>query len=1054
MSEPGRTRRLIEAAFPLKETSIDSAHEKNVRHGHISTLHVWPVRRPLAASRAVLLATLLDDPGDEGRKDLLRRIAGNAVKKMSERGDKDATSGGILHWGLESSPELTRLREEVRETFGGRAPKVLDPFAGGGAIPLEAMRLGCEVTASDINPVAWFILRCTLHYPRLLAGKTRPLPDFALRNRAFVESFLKSQGITRKSDLRSHLARLGHDDGREVQRSAFDGSPPEASANFPWHLRAWGLRVLDGARRELASRYPTYAEFEPEKRKGRRGKPSSPPARFKARPPELLVPDERGRVSTDDLNAEFDSLYLEEPGNPRWIAKPAVAYLWARTAECGDCRAEIPLLRTLWLCRRGTKRVLLTMTPRENGSGVDFGLESGVPRDHDDRALGAGTMSRSGARCPVCGGIATMPDLRAQGRSGRLGARMTAVVVAGQEGKEYRLPRTEEVDGAEVSREELEALYAEIPFGIPREPMPQEQALGMRAPRYGFTAWDKLFIDRQLLALGALVRQFRCIEKEIHDYGYPDDWREVLVACLAPSLSRLADRCCTLATWQNDSDKIGHAFARFALPMVWDFAESCPLTDTTGGFGQAVEWIARVCEHVQEATGSAPAATALCQSATGIQAGEFDVICTDPPYYDAIPYSDLMDFFHVWLRRALHGLSPETDVAFADALGPKWNASEKDGELIDDASRFDGDRSASKQSYEDGMARAFRQFHACLRDDGRLVVVFANKQPDAWETLVSALIRAGFVVTGSWPIQTERQSRQRALSSAALASSIWIVCRKRPAAARGGWDARILAEMRENITGRLRNFWDAGIRGPDFVWAATGPALEAYSRHPVVKITDTPGKRLSVAEFLRHVRRMVMGFVVSRLLNPDGTTTDELDDVTTYYLLHRNDFGVQPASGGASILYALSCNVSDSELAGRLDILARGGKRQRAPDDEDEEEAATTGGAEVRLKAWNQRRGQSLGEPSANGAPPALIDCLHKLMQLWKSGDQRQVDRYIERRGLWNQELFARLAQAVLELAERGSEERQILESIQNHLRAADAGPSRQGNLRLARHST
>ena len=1057
MSERGDTRRLIESAFPLKETSIDSVHEKNVRHGHISTLHVWPARRPLAASRAVLLATLLDDPGDKGRKDLLRRIAGTAVKKMSERGDKDVTSGGILHWGRESSPELARLREEIRETFGGRAPKVLDPFAGGGAIPLEAMRLGCEATASDINPVAWFILQCTLHYPRLIAGKTRPLPDFALRDRAFVEAFLKSQGITRKSDLRSHLARLGHGDGMEVQRGAFDGSPPEASADFPWHLRAWGLRVLDGARRELASRYPTYAEFEPEKRKGRRGKPSSPPARFKARPPKLLVPDGRGRESVDDLNAEFDSLYLEEAGNLRWIAKPTVAYLWARTAECGDCRAEIPLLRTRWLCKRGTKRVLLTMTPRENGSGVEFGLESDVPKDRDDGVLGAGTMSRSGAQCPVCRGIATMQELRAQGRTRRLGARMTAVVVAGQEGKEYRLPRKEELEAMEVSQEELEALYKEIPFGLPGEPTPKGGVGASRAfsvDGYGLNRWNKLFSNRQLLALGTIARTIRSVEEKMSDYGYSTEWCEALVACLAPSLSRLADRCSTLATWTNDHDKIRSTFARFVLPMVWDFAESCPLTNTTGGFSQAVEWIARVCEHLQEATVSAPPATALRQSATSIQTGEFDLICTDPPYYDAIPYSDLMDFFQVWLRRVLHGLSPETDAVFTEALGPKWDANANDGELIDDASRFGGDRSASKQNYEDGMARAFRRFHESLRDDGRLVVVFANKQPEAWETLVSALIRAGFVVTGSWPIQTEMQNRQRSLSSAALASSIWIVCRKRPTSARGGWHRQVLAEMRENITGRLREFWDAGIRGPDFVWAATGPALEAYSRHPVVKDADRPGKLVTVAEFLRHVRRMVMGFVVSRLLNPDGATADELDDVTTYYLLHRNDFGTQPASGGASILYALSCNVSDSDLAGRLDILARGGKRQRTPDDKDEEEAATTGGAEVRLKAWNQRRGQSLGEPNANGAPPALIDCLHRLMQLWKSGDQRQVDRYIERRGLWNQELFARLAQAVLELAERGSEERQILESIQNHLRATDGGPSRQGALHLATHST
>ena len=1060
MSNRGAARRLIESAFPLKEASIDSVHEKNVRHGHISTLHVWPARRPLAASRAVLLATLLDDPGGGERKDLLRRIGGSLVKKESERGEKEETVGGVLHWGRESSPDVARFREEIREAFGGRAPRVLDPFAGGGAIPLEAMRLGCEVTASDLNPVAWFILRCTLHYPRLIAGQTRPLPDFVLRDRSFLEAFLIAQGVKRKSDLRSHLARLGHGDGSSAQQTSFDVDRPEASADFPWHLRAWGRRVLAGARRELASCYPTRAEFEPVKRKGRRGRPSPTPRRFKPRPPKFLTPDVQGCVSVEPLNAEFDSLYLEDPRNPRWVAKPAVAYLWARTAECGDCRAEIPLLKTRWLCKRGDKRVLLAMTPREDGSGVELGLESDVPRRRDDGALGAGTMSRSGAKCPCCGGISTMQDLRVQGRGGRLGARMTAVVIDGQEGKEYRLPRKEEIDAARIGRENPEAFFAEIPFGLPVEPTPKSGVGASRAfsvDGYGLSTWDKLFTHRQLLAIGAFAKQIRHVQDEMADCGYPAEWREALVACLAPSISRLADRCNTLATWTNDHDKIRSTFARFALPMVWDFAESCPLTDTTGGFGQAIEWVARVYEHTQEATVPAPPATAVRQSAIEIQAGEFDLICTDPPYYDAIPYSDLMDFFHIWLRRVLQGLSPETDAAFADPLGPKWNTNENDGELIDDAGRFGGDRAASKRSYEDGMARAFGCLHGCLRDDGRLVIVFANKQPDAWETLVSALIRAGFVVTGSWPIRTERENRQRSLSSAALASSIWIVCRKRPTAARAGWDRRVLAEMRDNITTRLREFWDAGIRGPDFVWAATGPALEAYSRHPVVKITDSPGRQLTVAEFLRHVRRMVVGFVVSRLLSPDGGATDELDDVTTYYLLHRNDFGLEPASGGACILYALSCNLSDSDLAGRLDVLARGGKR-RSPrndgDESDEGDATVAGGGEVRLKAWSQRRGKSLGEPDASGAPPAAIDCLHKLMQLWKSGDRRQVDRYLEQRGLWRHELFARLTQAVLELAEGGSGERSILESVQNHLRAVDIGPSRQRAFRLDGHST
>ncbi len=1089
--------RLIEAAFPLRQTSLDSVHEKNVRHGHISTLHIWPARRPLAACRAALLATLLPDPGDaEGRRRLMARIAGEVRQRQTPAGKlKDETAGGVLHWGRESSPELEKLRHEVREAFGGRAPRVLDPFAGGGAIPLEAMRLGCDVTASDLNPVAWFVLRCTLHYPRLLAGQELPLPDFAVRDRSFVEAFLKAQGVTKKVALRERLRELGHSDGEPVQlRSALldravdstrigertaaardsdpslgtrafrphparDGAGPALPADFPWHLRAWGRRVLAEARRELARRYPTYAEFEPVRRKGRgrrNAEVSFPERRFRPRSPELLEPDDEGNVSVAAVNAEFDSVHLENEANPRWVAKPTVAYLWARTVRCANCRAELPLLKTRWLCKKPGKRILLQVTPRKDGSGVDFALEHGVPegegnaarrREHD-RRLGAATMSRSGAKCPCCSAIATMADLRNEGRAGRLGERMTAVVVGGQQGKEYRLPTEAEIAVAAVGEEELRCLYAELPFGLPEEPTPSEKALGMRVPRYGFDTWRKLFTNRQLLALGMFVRSIRSAPAGMNDY--PEEWREALSVCLAPSISRLTDRCSTLATWTNDHDKIRSTFARFALPMVWDFAESCPLADTTGGFVQAAEWVARVCEHLQRAAKDAPLPEVAQKSATrSWGSGAFDVICTDPPYYDAIPYSDLMDFFFVWLRRTLYGVSAAGDDAFAGPLGPKWNAAassgQGDGELIDDASRFGGDRRASKQNYEDGMARAFGRFHDALRDDGRLVIVFANKQPDAWETLVSALIRAGFVVCGSWPIHTERLNRQRSLASAALSSSIWLVCRRRPAAARPGWDGGVLAEMRSNITDRLRQFWDAGIRGPDFVWAATGPALEAFSRHPVVKKADAQGELLSVAEFLRQVRRMVVGFAVSRLLangSDESRAAVELDDLTTYYLLHRHDYGLDAAPAGACILYAVSCNLSDAELAGGLDLLARGGASTTAVSDEDgDEDGPETAGSasEARLKPWNRRRSRNLGQPAADGAPPPLIDCVHRLMQLWKTGEQTRVDRYLADRGLWRHELFARVVQAVIELAGEGAEERSILESIQNHLQGRGA---------------
>ncbi|MCX8053384.1 MAG: DUF1156 domain-containing protein, partial [Armatimonadetes bacterium] len=323
-------RRLIEVAFPLKQASLDSVHEKNVRHGHISTLHIWPARRPLAACRAALIATLLPDPGNEKeRRELCERIGGKVVKVIKQKKlpngrieniETEETVGGILHWGRESDPDIQWFREKIREAYGGRAPKVLDPFAGGGAIPLEAMRLGCEATAIDINPVAWFILKCTLEYPQKLAGKKMPLPEFVLKDREFMEAFFKAQGFSGAS-LDSQLAKLGLDGKDKAHPELMPVEDFLLEADLAWQVRAWGTWVLAQARKELARFYPTYAEFEPLEKVGDWDK----------RPMKLVPLTQDCKPDLDSLNDEFDEKYLSDPRNPRWIAKPTVAYLWART---------------------------------------------------------------------------------------------------------------------------------------------------------------------------------------------------------------------------------------------------------------------------------------------------------------------------------------------------------------------------------------------------------------------------------------------------------------------------------------------------------------------------------------------------------------------------------------------------------------------------------------------------------------------------------------------------------------------------------------------------
>ena len=1042
-------KRLIEVAFPLKQVSLDSVHEKNVRHGHISTLHIWPARRPLAASRAALIATLLPDPGNsEKRNEILERMAGRVIEKIERKRVggrtvekvKEETIGGILHWKRENDPDIQWFRKEIRKAYGGRAPKVLDPFAGGGAIPLEAMRLGCDVTAMDINPVAWFILKCTLEYPQKLAGQTRPLPEFALKDREFMEGFLKAKGF-KGAGLRTFLERLGHGDGGEIQLDLVQYDDPILEADLAWHVRAWGRWVLARARKELSSYYPTYAEFEPLESN----------EEFLSRPSRrLLEVDEEGVPQVDPLNAEFDDAYLKDKQNPRWIAKPTVAYLWARTVTCKQCRATLPLIKTQWLCKKSRKRVLLTMKPNADQTGIVFGVQNDVPynggnaaqrREHDKR-IGAGTMSRTGATCPCCGTIMTMEDIRLEGRAGRLDATMTAVVVDGgrKKGKEYRLPTDHELTMAEVTEEQLQSLYADIPFGLPEEPLPSKEAPGFRVPLYGLDTWRKLFTNRQLATQCGLIKSITTSRLEM-DAIYDPGTADAIIGFLACIMDRQADYGSAGCIWVNSHEHMGHQFSRFALPIVWDIAEVCPFTTASGGLESAYEWVIRVVENLQTATQDMLTPCVALGSAIGEQTDLHDLIITDPPYYDAIPYSDLMDFFYIWLRRVAHSVSNDLQGAFGAQLGPKWNAEASNGELIDDASRFDGDKTLSKQNYEDGMARAFRTSWEALQPDGRLVVVFASKSPDAWETLVAALIRSGFVVDGSWPIQTERQTRLRSVSSAALASSIWIVCKKRPPA-RPGWDNTVLNEMRENITQQLRDFWDAGIRGPDFVWAATGPALEAFSKHPVVKKANDPNEFMTVSEFLREVRRMVVDFVVGRVLtHNDEEAITGLDDVTTYYLLHRHDFGMEDAPVGGCILYALSCNLSDSALVNQYDLLAqsgKGGSSGETEDDTTEESETTGGGAKVKLKTWSRRTGRNLGLNPLSGRPVPLIDQVHKLMHLWRAGDQVKVDDYLDTGGLQRNALFNQILQALIELADAGSDERSILEALCNHVAARD----------------
>ncbi len=940
-------RRLIEEAFPLKKVSTDSKHEKNVRHGHISTLHIWPARRPLAACRAVTIATLLPDPADAPRKikEEYTRLCGSPLPDKQREYLCNDLIASLTRWGDENGQgdwdrkdkkgrwlnKLRIARELIQMAYNGHPPTVMDMFAGGGAIPLEAMRLGCEVIANDYNPVAWFILKCTLEYPQRLAGKTTPLPQLTL-----------------------------------------DAQPELKKGDLAEHVRLWGQWVLENALKELVQYYPVVD------------------------------------------------------------GKPTVAYLWARTIPCQDpqCGATVPLLKTLWVCKKPEKilrdtpenrerpdvlrlkktknqtkviingKRALKLCPDSNTKRVRF--EIVAPKN--DSEVDKPTMSGTSATCPFCGVQQPKTYIKRCGQEGTLKAQMTTVIYQETYGKEYRSPTPADMSAADIPAEVLETIAQEIPHGIPDEPLPSKdrhRAVGSQLPDYGFKTWSDLFTERQLLALMTFVKWTRRARDEMERLGYSAEWMEAVDKYLAINVNRLACYSSMLSIWVTVGECQGQTFARYALPMTWDFSEINPFSESTGDFLGGLNWIQRFLAHALKIRNTRSPHIHQ-QSSQHLRVQSVDAIVTDPPYYDAIPYADISDFFYVWFRRAIGNRFPDV---FADALTPKSE------ELVQQHKT--GKRGKiGKEFCEKGMAESFRTAHDSLSDDGRMVVVFAHKEPDAWETLVKAMLESGLVVTASWPIDTERQGKLGAQGTAVLATSLWLVCRKRAAKARVGHYGKVKREMQERITERLRYFWDVGIQGPDFVWAAIGPALESYSTYKEVRRMN--GQAFTVTEFLTEVRRIVTDFALGQILK--GASTEALDEWTRYYLMHRNHFGTENAPVGECILLAQGYGLSLDELrAVHTGILRK----------------AASGNA-LKLLGHTERPSDRVGDAHTSGRIP-MIDIIHRLMKLWDAGEKLQINASFDEHGLQENALFKAVVQALIETSPQGSGARSLLETLMHY---------------------
>ena len=912
-----RRRRLIEVAFPLEEVSAHSRREKNAgRHGHISTLHIWWARRPLAACRAFIYASLVDDPEtDAEREELLKEVADLASWDAVRHPDRVVRTRDDGGSGLTGAALLERARRRILDCNAGRPPKLLDPFAGGGAIPLEALRLGCEVEASDLNPVAVLILKGTAEYPqKYCLPDSRPVPDYILRSA-----------------------------GNGPQSSFTDGDVAEVYLRNPLatDVRYWGSWMLGRAREELAEFYP---------------------------------PDPDGSVP--------------------------VAYLWSRTIPCPNCNAEMPLIRQYWLARKPRKRVALKPIIDRNRSRVDFEVVEGSNVTGNPAQA---TTSRGDTKCLLCEQVVKAAQVHEAGRAGVMDARLTGVVLEpiGKEGKRYR-PQSQAdlatLASAQHKATELrfQSLH-DLPI-IPDEPVAYHPQY-MLVREYGLDEWGKLFNARQLLALTSFARLVGEAYAGMLRWGLDAEYAKAVATYLGLAVDKLADQHSALSRWHVTGEKLVGAFARQALPMVWDFAEGTPLSGGLGGFDRILDYLAMTLAPVGR-----PANVLQRQAGTPSSLRQ-TIIVTDPPYYDAINYADLSDFFYTWLKRSVGFLHPDL---LALPLTPKREQTVMNV-YSEGGPRGKNRKEAARQHYVDGMAHAFQATARSLDDGGLTGVVFAHSDPDAWATLIEGLLGAGLVPNASWPIHTELQNKVSAGRRANLRTSVWMACRKREDVAEETFLSDVMDDMRPVIRERLLYFWSKGIRGADFFISAIGPALSLFGRHARVLRPD--GGEVSVREFLDFVRRESTSVALEQVLQ--GADLRQVDPITRQYVTWVWSYSRAPLDAGEAIALCLATGATYEEMTRSQSIASEAREkskkvvklrtiRQRATDDED----------------------LGYGSPAR---PTSLVDQLQRAAWLWGQNMTDRLSLYRRELGETRWAALHTLGQAVAECLPDGDEDRRII---------------------------
>lgn len=914
-----RRRRLIEVAFPLDEISDYSPRDKYLGAPHPQTLHTWWARRPLPACRAFIYASLVDDPEDDGeREGLLKEVADLAswdAVRNPEQVVRPRADGGS---GLTGTELLERARRRILASNGGKAPRLLDPFAGGGAIPLEGLRLGCEVEASDLNPVAVLILKGTVEYPQKYGQpNSQPVP-------AYIEKAARPAG--------QHQQSFGDDNllGRYVANP------------LTTDVRYWGNWMLERARAELVDLYPAD--------------------------PDGSVP---------------------------------VAYLWSRTVPCPNCGAEMPLIRQYWLARKDKKKVALQPVIDRENQIIDFEVVEG-PEVTGDPA--EATTSRGDTKCLLCGQVVKAEYVRQSGRAGKLGARMTAVVLEadGKGGKRYRADTECDLIVYDRATKILQKILAEPVHDLPAVPdEPIDPAtLGLRIDRFGLESWGSLFNSRQLVVLTTFAGLVREAHAEMLRSGLDADYARAVVTYLAFVIDRVARESSTLTRWNGKGEKAQGALGLQAISMVWDFAELNPWAGSVGDARTALDIVIDTIEFDRTAPSDWEISVEQ-RDARSPRNSAYELILTDPPYYNSIDYAGLSDFFYVWLKRSI----PQN--LYADLFSMPLTPKKEQAIMASESGDLD-----ARLRYVSLMQQAFQSCAASLDEGAIMGVVFAHTDPDAWATLIEGLLQAGLIPDASWPIDSELPSKVSAQGQARLKTSLWMACRPREVDAGDAFLGDVLAEMRPVIRERLLYFWSKGIRGADFFISAIGPALSVFGRWARVLRPD--GEQVSVRDFLDLVRRAATDVALEQVLS--GADLGVIDPVTRHHVTWVWSYSRAPLDTGEAIALCLATGADYGDLVrpGSIAVEERVKSKKVA-----------------RLRTIRERGAQDEHFGFGTAARPApLIDQLQYAALLWSQNQTGELGRYRGELGETRWEALRTLGQAVAECLPSGDEDRRLINGL------------------------